>query len=1062
MTKKILVASCVFAFALSFVTVLPARAQSASEGKITGTVMDDKGEALPGAAVELTGPSIMGKRAVVSSAKGIYVFLNVPPGIYTITATMPSFKKWVQANVELGGGQVLEVNPVLQVGAIEETVTVVGAAPIVDAKTSTVDSRLDKEMISRLPTSRDAFYDLSLTTPGMYDHGSSSGWLPSPTAYSSASNENVFLVNGVNATNPRGSSFGTLVHVNYNAVEEVRVVALGSKAEYGSFSGAAIDVLTKSGSNQFHGNAAFYIVPEGWEKGNAPAEGETYGTDWLSVDPNVVLWSGHPDHNYEVNATFGGPILKDKVWFFGAFDYLNSASPSSLWTPDTPLLSNSWGTYVDFKLSAEPFRNHRAWIAYHYEGNKYDGGAWGSQPYWDVTATYGEKTKNNTVSAQWQWLPLSTTIVTAKYLGFWTNDTPFVPAQRPANPLYFNWWKWCPSFGIEGAFPWIEGWHSNRQTIQADVSHYAENFLGEHDLKFGFQWTKGRSDSLGGYFQNYYNSLYPYRWNNSVSYMKYATWTGDPGFLMYLNRVDMPPFMTVGTSDSTALFFDDQWSVGKRLTINLGLRYDNMTAGYGAGLVYQPIATPEDIANPVVDRTRESLPNVFDFKTWSPRIGFTYQLTKDAKTVLRASYGRYYLPITVEYLRRLGPDLPDKVNHYARYSVPYDVADANGNGLIDSIEVYDSSRWLAQRINAGTISPIFTDTIVSNQSYVLNVTGNLKDQYTDQFTFSLERELFKDFSVSGTFIYKYSRHIFTNIPVIGQGPEGSAPLNPELGLQTGGLWPYDRVPFTTADGTNVELYSVRMLDYDGNGVVDVDDEIWIEDHGGSFQVKNIDSQELEALLGTKPKREFTGFQFVFNKRYSNRWQALASILFSSSTGFGNRLYAQDMNFEGPMVTDNNFMGSLNQSINNLSGTLPFTPKFELKISGSYTIPKVELDLGLRFRMHTGRPVWELEGLNNLIDRWNFPGPEGGIIETGGINTIVGVASPKYLPAQAIVDFRLEKSFRMRKYGSLILVLDAFNLFNANQPNSIEYQYPFGSIRGILSPRTFRLSFMYQF
>ncbi len=262
MRKKILSTACVFALALSLVTVTAARAQSVLEGKITGTVTDDKGESLPGVTVELTGPSIMGKRASVTSARGTYVFLNVPPGTFTLTATMPSFKKWLQEGIILGAGKVIEINPVLQLGGIEETITVVGASPTVDAKTSTVDSRLEKEMIAKLPTSRDAFYDLSLTTPGMFDHGSSGGWLPSPTAYSGSSNENVFLVNGVNATNPRGSSFGTLVHVNYNAVEEVRVVALGSKAEYGSFSGAAIDVLTKSGSNTFHGNAAFYFEPE--------------------------------------------------------------------------------------------------------------------------------------------------------------------------------------------------------------------------------------------------------------------------------------------------------------------------------------------------------------------------------------------------------------------------------------------------------------------------------------------------------------------------------------------------------------------------------------------------------------------------------------------------------------------------------------------------------------------------------------------------------------------------------------------------------------------------------
>ena len=1061
MTKKILVATCVFALALSLVTVTAARAQSVLEGKITGTVTDDKGEALPGVTVELTGPSVMGKRAVVTSARGNYVFLNVPPGTFTMTATMPGFKKFVREDLNLGAGKVIEINPVLQVGAIEETVTVVGASPIVDAKTSTVDSRLEKELIARLPTSRDAFYDLSLTTPGMYDHGSSAGWLPSPTAYSSASNENVFLVNGVNATNPRGASFGPLVHVNYNAVEEVRVVALGSKAEYGSFSGAAIDVLTKSGSNQFHGSAGIYYVPVGWEKTNAPAPTPVqippvfaYGTDYLTVNPDVLLYSGHPNHDYEANATFGGPVLKDKVWFFGAFAYLNSAAPSSLYTMATPVTSNSWGRYIDAKVSAEPFKNQRAWIAYHNEGNNGDGTSWGSQPYWDPTASYGVKSSNNTLSAQWQWLPLSTTIVTAKYLGFVTNDTPFLPSERPANPLFFNWWKWCPAFGIEGAFPWIEGWHSNRQTVQADVSHYAENFLGEHDLKFGAQWTRGRSNSLGGYFQNYYNSLYPYRWSQYVADMQSY---GDTGLIFYNNHVDRNPFLTVGTSDSLAFFLDDQWSVSKRFTINLGLRFDHMTAKYGHGYEYAPLQSPEDIANPTILRERADSPNIFDFQTWSPRIGLTYQLTKDAKTVARASYGRYYLPITVEYLRRLGPDLPIATNNYTRWEIPWSVADANGDGLIDAAETYNSSRYVAQGILDGSLSPIFSEELTSNGSYTLNVAGNLKDQYTDQFTFNLEREIFKDFSVSATFIYKYSSHLFANIPVLG-----ATPPNPELGLQMGDIWPYDRKPSTTLDGTGVDLYSIKVLDYNGDGVVDGLDVAWIGANSGS-QVKNLDSPDVQALIGSKTKREFTGYQLVFNKRYSNRWQALASLLFSSSTGFGDRIFAQDMNFEGPMVTDNNFMGSMNYTINNLTGTLPFTPKFELKISGSYTIPKVELDLGLRFRMHTGRPVWELQSLNE-ISQWNYGDPSlpADAVVEAGVGTIVGVSKPRYLPTQAIVDFRLEKTFKMPKYGSVNLVIDVFNLFNANIPNSIEYQYPFGSVRGVLTPRTFRLSFLYQF
>ncbi len=1041
MPKKILILICVFGLCLAVVNVKVARAQSVLEGKITGTITDDRGEPLPGVAVELKGPSLMGKRTAVTSAKGIYVFLYVPPGRFTLTATMPNFKTFIREDIILGAGKVIEVNPVLEIGPIQETVTVVGASPIVDVKTSTVDSRLEKELIAKLPTSRDAFYDLSLTTPGMFDHGPSAGSMPSPTAYSGASNENVFLVDGVNATNPRGSSFGTLVHVNYNAVEEVRVVALGSKAEYGSFSGAAIDVLTKSGSNKFHGSAAYYFEPVNWRTSNQPSDSATYGTNWLWVagpnSPANVLFGGQPEHNYEVNATFGGPIVKDRVWFFGAFNYLNNAGTTARWD----LVGHSWERYADIKVSAEPFKNNRAWISYHNEGSNTNGWSWGLQPEWDTTMTYGRTQANNTLSAQWQWLPSSTTIFTAKYLGFETNDTPYIPSGGPANPGYINWWKWA-SYGVGGSFPYIEGWHSNRQTIQADVSHYAENFLGEHDIKFGAQWTRGRSDSLGGYFQNYVNFLYPYRWNQSVSYMQ--TTYGDTGLIFYNNKQTINPYLTVGTSDSLAFFLDDQWSPSKRWTINLGLRFDRMTAKYGHGYEYAPLASPNDIANPTVISVRADTANIFDFKTFSPRIGVAYQLTKDAKTVARASFGRYYMPITVEYLRRYGPDCPLVTTDYQRYLVPWSVADANGDDYIDTPETIAAARWIAAGIAAGTLTPIYEETLPPRDlfSYTLNVAPNLKDQFTDQFTLNLEREVFKDFSVSATFIYKHSGNLFANVPV---------------NRVTGQMWTYDRVPFTTLDGKTVQLYSIHVQDYNEDGVVDGQDVAWIAANTG-FQVMNMSA--VESLLGIKARRDYTGYQLVFNKRYSNRWQGLASLLFSSSSGMANRIYAQDMNFEGPMVEDNTWMSSLNYTINDMTGPLPFTPKFELKISGSYTIPKVELDLGLRFRMHTGRPVWELQALTE-ITQWNYPGPPGGVVDQG-IGSIVGETAPQYLPPQAIVDFRLEKTFKLARYGSFNVVLDVFNLFNSDTPTSIDYQWQYGKIGGILDPRTFRLSFLYQF
>jgi hypothetical protein len=1012
-----------------------ASAQSITVGKLTGTIMDDQGAPLPGVTLEVTSPALMGKRATVSSARGTYFFLNLPVGTYTLTASMANFKTIVREKITISMAETIVVNILMEIGRIEESVTVTAASPIVDAKSSQVDSKLDSQMLDKLPTARNAFYDLSLTTPGMYDHGSVGGSLPSPTAYGGASNENVFLVNGVDATNPRGGSFGPLVRVNYNTVEEVRVIALGSKAEYGSYSGAAIDVLTKSGSNAFHGTAAYYFEPVKWRRSNAPgvtpAGQFAYGSNYIFVAPSTTLYGGPPQSDYEINFTAGGPIIKDRIWFYGGFDYLYNAGKRPRWD----LLTHGWGRYGDLKITAEPFKANRAWVAYHYESNDYDGGSWGSQPEWDTSMTYGVASKNNTVSAQWQWLPLSTTIFTAKYLGFWTNDTPHVPSDAPANPGYINWWKWA-SYGIGGGFPYIEGWKSNRQTIQADMSHYAEDFLGEHDIKFGAQFTRGRSNSLGGYFQNYANFLYPYRWTQNVGYMQ--SWYGDTGLLFYNYHDAVNPFMTVATADSLGFFFDDQWAVSSRLTVNLGLRYDRMTSKYGAGDIYEPLTKPSDIANPTLLRKRAGTGNIFDFKTISPRIGLTYSLTDDGKTVARASYGRYYLPLMAEYLRRYGPDVPLVTRTIQMFNVPWSIADANGDGVIDTFETRDAARWITENKAAALIS----STLQAPRdafSWTLNVDPNLKDQYTDQFTLNLERELFQDFSVSLTGIYKHAGNIFANIPI---------------NRVTGQEWEYDRVPFTTLSGQTVMLYSIKWLDYNGDGAIDGKDVKWIGDNQ-TFRVTNMPSFD-----GKKPKRDYAALQLVFNKRYSERWQALASFVYAYSSGMGNRIFGNDMNAEGPMFYDNNWMGSLNYTINNLEGPLPFTPKFEFKVSGSYTVPYIELDLGVRFRMHTGRPLWRLEGYPQHTQWGN---PPGGVID-GGIGSIVSgdPTKPAYLPTQTILDLRAEKMFKLGRYGNVGVILDMFNIFNADTPNSIDNQWEFGRVGGILEPRTFRLSFLYTF
>jgi hypothetical protein len=1011
---------------LAGLSVTSVRAQAIHEGKLTGIVYAEDRAALPGATVEISSPALLaGKKSTTVSAKGMYVFLNLPVGVYTVTASMSGFKTMVRENIEVSPDSAMTLDIVLPVGAVTETVTVTAEGPIVDTKTSTIDSKIDKDMLAKLPTTRDAFYDLSLTTPGMVE-GTGNNSLPSPTAYGSSTNENVFLVNGVNSTDPEAGSFGTLVNVNYDAVEEVRVVALGSKAEYGSYSGAAIDVLTKSGSNAYHGSGAFYSLL-GKPANNQPAPGPYPGSDFLYVPEDVQL-AGDVKSDWEGSATLGGPIVKDKVWFFGAYNYLRGSELPPRWS----LTNESWRNYADAKISAAPLKNHRFWAAYHYEHNDGNGWSWGSEPAWQTEGTYGAVTVNNTASAQWQWFPSGTTTASAKFLGFWKNDKPYIPSSAPSNPCYVNWWKltdeaWC----VNGAFPYVDAQKAKRQTIQADVSHFAESFLGQHDIKVGVQYTKGRGNRQEGYFQNYANFLYPLSSSQDVSYLK--SYYSQTGLLFYNYHDRINSTLTVRTSDSKGAFFDDQWSVGKRLTLNLGLRYDRMTAKYDGGAVYDFVTAPDQVNGPPpILRDRAGTGNIFDFKTWSPRIGLTYQLTGDGKTVARAAYGRYYLPLSIENLRRFGPDMPALNRTYQIYEVPWSIADANGDGFLSTTEI----RNAATAVHG--LTPISEEQQQNNASWTLNVAPNLKDQHTDQFTVSFERELARNFSVSATYVYKHTTDIFASVPI---------------NRVTGQEWDYVRVPFTTSTGQTVMLYGIAERDYNGDGVIDDADVRWVNSNNTS-KVMNLGSYD-----GVKPERNYHALQVVFNKRFSDRSQSLASFVYSTSSGMGRRTLRQDVNVEGPMFWDDTWMSSLNDTINNLQGQLPFTPTYEVKLSGSYKIPKIEADFGVRWRWHSGRGMWLTEA---IPQHTQWANPPGSVIDVGSLGRIVATDQPTYLPNLSLLDLHLEKAVNLGGPRKLHLMVDGFNMMNVDTPTDIDVQYEWGKVTSIPSSRRFRFGARFEF
>lgn len=557
-------------------------------GKIIGEVTDEEKASLPGVTVEISSPSLMGGvHSQVTSEDGNYRFINLPPGTYTLVFSLDGFQTIERQNIKVSINTTVTADIILNLSNIEETIVVTAEAPVVDVTKSGVTVIFTKEQLEKLPSGRFTVYDIIKQAPGIPQQEQSE-W--TNTIYGSSTPSNAYLVDGIDVSSP-GQGHGWNWQPQ-DMFEEVEISGIGASAEFGNFTGAVINIVTKSGSNTLSGSLSYYGQFQSLTGDNNPTPDEVF--------------SYNRDKYFNASFTLGGPIVKDKLWFFGLYEKLDDNYSPWLIDPEFP---TKWlGNKVQIKLSSQLGKKHRLVGSYYYENYEFPE----SPDDFNLAETV-----SNEIGYTHSWALMYTFLVSdnsfleLKYSGWRTFDD-YLPSMGGDinDPII-----WDGYTGVTSGAPWWNWLGSmNRDQANVSYSHFADDFLGgDHEFKAGVQYTKGKSEWDGGYSGGKWYYLYY-------------------GYPYYLYEQD--PFMYGATSNAIGAYIDDSWKVSDSLTVNLGLRFDHNDGSIPSWFVYDGW-----------EKTSERVPgidNIVNTNNFSPRIGLAFQLTSDHKTLLKTSYGRYY------------------------------------------------------------------------------------------------------------------------------------------------------------------------------------------------------------------------------------------------------------------------------------------------------------------------------------------------------------------------------------------------------------------------------------
>jgi hypothetical protein len=598
----------------------------------------------------------------------------------------------MQYEVVVNVGATTTVDAILELGGVEEHLTVSAQSPMIEIQSAQVSNSYSEELFTELPIARE-FIVVSEFTPGFADRGAYGAGGNAEGRYRRGSATNAYKLNGVDVTEPDWGN--TWVNPGIDTIDEVQVVGIGASAEYGNFTGAAVNIVTKGGTNVYHGTAAYYYQ-------NGDLRSDNYG--------GVPEYKkGEFEYDHDVSFTLGGPIVQEKLTFFGAYSYRSESRQP--WDPD-PL-----NTGIDTAgLPLEQTRRHRIharidWLAndrntigFMYNTDPSEDRGLGQGPGTGPEIGYGVDFGSDSWLASWQAMAGENTYIDFRYAGYQGENIQLPNVCCDVTPIYD--YNTDISYETSG---WMVDETNARNEFNGSVTHYADDFLdSSHTLKVGAEFESTWSIWDATYSGLGWIGMYPY------------------GGYTYVYGYTYNAHIDAGVKRFSAYVQDDV-SIGERLNLNVGLRYDNTSVNdrYDG-----PGGDPKTLAK---------------FNYPAPRLGATFDVTGSGQYVAHASWGRFYEKALTYGIVGPAGVAYDAADYFITYTdVPWDPDN------IDA-EFWESIAFLPENL---VFSYALTD---------YDVQDDLEGPKTDALNVGFEAELVPDWVLGVEYIHKNDNNMVTNL-----------------------------------------------------------------------------------------------------------------------------------------------------------------------------------------------------------------------------------------------------------------------------------------------------------